>query len=144
MSPFAQLLRIQRTRRALRQQQLADLLGCKRSYVSALENDLKVAPSDDFVERVCVSLELTEAEAIELRRACACSRRRYDVPVDVPPEFFEVAHELFSRSDRLTQPHLNALLVLLRLSDLAAKKDAFSGGRVRRCDRRPSEEDALA
>jgi len=41
VSPFAEALRDLRFSRGVRQQELADMVGCERSYVSALENDVK-------------------------------------------------------------------------------------------------------
>lgn len=136
MSPFADALRRARFRKGLRQQDLADLLGCERSYVSALENDLKLAPPADFVNRLNKHLELTEPEANELQQARARSRRRYEVPVDVPPLAFEFLYELFSKLDRLSEPHLVALSATLRLGQLGLQAEAASEGRVRRSDRR--------
>lgn len=135
MSPFADALRRARFRKGLRQQDLADLMGCERSYVSALENDLKLAPPAEFVDRLSAGLELLAAETEALQQARVRSRRRYDIPADVPPAAFEFLHELFTRLDRLSEQHLVALSATLQLGQAGMPETAPAEGRLRRKDR---------
>lgn len=136
MSPFADALRRARFKKGIRQQDLADLMGCERSYVSALENDLKLAPPGDFVERLSARLELTVEEADELQQARIRSRRRYDIPADVPPAAFEFLHELFGRLDHLSEQHLVALGATLKLGQGRSPSATPPEGRLRRRDRK--------
>jgi transcriptional regulator with XRE-family HTH domain len=129
----------------MRQQELADRVGCERSYVSALENDVKQAPGTAFVNHVCGALQLNDAEAEALRQACAKSRRKYSVPPHLPKEAYEVTFELFARLERLNALQFQGLMTVLRLGDLPPGSAQPSEGRVRRRDRRShvEKEDAV-
>lgn len=143
LSPFADALRRVRFRKGLRQQDLAQLMGCERSYVSALENDLKQAPPGDFVQRLCEQLQLPAMEADELQLARAKSQRRYLVPPDAPPASFVLVHDLFARLARLSESHLLALQTILDITDARVEIAVPSEGRVRRIDRKRDERGAV-
>lgn len=140
MSPFAQALRQLRYLGGLRQQELADLIGCERSYISALENDIKQAPPEAFVEALCKVLALTDHDAAMLRRARQKSRRHYSVPADASTQAYELAHELFTRLDRLNTLQIQGLMAILQLGDMTAGP-VPTEGRIRRKDRRPQREE---
>ena len=120
MSPFAISLRKIRFARGLRQQEFADLVGCERSYVSALENDIKQ----------------------ELREARAKSRRRYEVPPESPDQVYEFVYELFARLESLSVLQLQGLRTILELGDGVAPPAVLPEGRIRRKDRRQPNLDA--
>ena len=144
MSPFAEALRQVRFVRGLRQQELAERVGCERSYVSALENDAKQAPSLEFVSSICEVLRLDGEEAAALHGARSKSRRRYSVPAESPKEAYEVASEFFARIEHLSALQLQGLMTILLLGDLAKASTPQTEGRVRRKDRIPrSEESAM-
>lgn len=140
MSPFADALRRLRFARGMRQQELADRVGCERSYVSALENDIKQAPAAAFVDKVCAVLQLDEAESTALHQARQRSRRRYSLPPEAPKEAYEFASEFFTRMERLSALQLQGLMTILQLGDLPGALDHPVEGRIRRRDRRPQQE----
>lgn len=142
MSPFAISLRKIRFARGLRQQEFADRVGCERSYVSALENDVKQAPPPEFVDSVQKALDLSDCEALELREARAKSRRRYAVPPESPEEVYEFIYELFARLDRLSALQLRGLRTVLELGDGVAQLVPPPEGRIRRKDRRQPDQEA--
>jgi transcriptional regulator with XRE-family HTH domain len=140
MSPFAEALRQLRFDRGVRQYELADRVGCERSYVSAIENDLKQAPGSAFVDKVCAVLQLDEAESASLHQARRRSRRGYSVPAQAPKGVYEFAYEFFTRLDSLSALQLQSLMITLQLGDLARALDRPVEGRIRRRDRRPQQE----
>ena len=76
LSPFAEALRQLRFIRGLRQQDVAERVGCERSYLSALENDVKGAPDAKFVDALALTLGLSDEERDALQVArCEASRR---------------------------------------------------------------------
>jgi len=146
MSPFADALRQLRFARGMRQQELADRVGCERSYVSAIENDVKQAPVAAFVDMVCEVLQLDETESTALHQARRRSRRRHSIPPHAPKEAYEFASEFFTRLDRLSALQLQGLMTILQLGDLPKALDQPAvEGRIRRRDRRPQQqkEDAM-
>lgn len=113
MTPFALALKTLRFRKGLRQQVVAARAGCDRGHLSALENDIKPAPTSEFLERLILAMDLSEEEADELRTARTKSRRSYTVPSGLPEEAYELAHELFSKLDSLSSSHVRALIEVL-------------------------------
>jgi transcriptional regulator with XRE-family HTH domain len=122
--------------RGLRQQELADQVGCERSYVSALENDVKKAPPAPFVAAMCRSLNLDDGEAQSLHLARAKSQRRYSVPANSRRQTYELVYDLFARLDRLSSLQLQGLRMILELGDVRDVQAVAPEGRIRRKDRR--------
>lgn len=58
-------------------------LGCKRTYVSQLERNLKL-PSRTQLEHLIAALELGYAEANSLIEAATLSRNSLEFPADMP------------------------------------------------------------
>jgi transcriptional regulator with XRE-family HTH domain len=136
MSPLAELLKRHRYERALRQEELAELVGCERSYVSALENDLNLTPPSKLVVRLAEALKLNQEEREEWLAAVQRSRRRYIVSADMPPAAFELAYELIGQLDRLTSPQIEALRGVLKLGPGAPSGSRSTPRRVMRRDKR--------
>jgi transcriptional regulator with XRE-family HTH domain len=80
---FGPLLGRMRRQRGLRQDDLAMRLGCKRTYVSQLERNLKL-PSRTQLEHLIAALELGYAEANSLIEAATLSRNSLEFPADMP------------------------------------------------------------
>jgi len=64
--PLADFIRLEREKRNLTQQQLADLAGVSRWQLNTMENG-KANPSLDFVVRVASAMELSEVPVAGLR-----------------------------------------------------------------------------
>lgn len=135
MSPFATELRNLRFSKGLRQQDVADAVGCERAYVSSLETDLKQAPPAAFVEALCQRLDLPDGERDTLITARLASRRTYSLPSGVPRATYELAHALFGRIERLSALQIQAIRAILELGDGPAVPLHPAEGRVRRSDR---------
>ena len=136
MSPFADTLRSLRFRRGLRQQDLAELLDCDRSYLSALENDLKHPPSAAFVHELSSALSLSDEEAAALEGARARSRRHYVVPADTPMQTYEFVFQLFARLEGLSALQIQAMCAVLQLGAAPGSVSSVAAdGRIRRSDR---------
>ena len=140
MSPFADALRTLRFRRGLRQQELADLVGCDRSYLSALENDLKHAASDTLVRELSSALELPDGEASALATARERSRRTYVVPADTPMQGYDLVYELFDRLEGLSELQIQAMRAVLQMGDRS--KASGVEGRIRRRPTQPSAKES--
>lgn len=81
--PFGPLLGVLRRRHGQSQDDLASHLGCKRTYVSQLERNLKI-PSNSHLNRLILALALLDKEAEELTVAAEISRGTLDLPVEMP------------------------------------------------------------
>lgn len=125
MSPFASELRKLRFQLGLRQQALAELVGCDRSYLSALENDHRPAPNLEFFQVLMQAMDLSDREAEEFRRARDQSRRTYTLPEDLPPAAYEFVSEVFVGLERLNTYQLDALKGVLQ-SYLRSSRDGPS------------------
>lgn len=142
MSPFADALRTLRFKLGLRQQELADLVGCDRSYLSALENDLKHAPSAAFVQQISTALKLPDADAASLEGARARSKRAYVVPADTPMQAYDFVFDLFASLEGLSSLQVQAMRAVLELGGAPRSTPSAVEGRIRRSDRRPREQEA--
>jgi transcriptional regulator with XRE-family HTH domain len=136
VSPFAVVLRELRISRGLRQEDLAVLAGCERTYLSALETDAKPAPSTAFTDSLCRALHLNPTEEEVLRQARAKSRRSYSIPSSAAEEAYEFVHELFARLDRLGPLEVRGLMTILELGDAARETFRPAIARIRRKDSR--------
>ncbi|QHE83382.1 helix-turn-helix transcriptional regulator [Hydrogenophaga sp. BPS33] len=143
MSPFSEALRSLRFQLGLRQQELADLVGCDRTYLSALENDQRPAPTIEFLERLIQALALNEEEAEGLRSARSRSRRTYTVPGDSPQATYDFVHDLFTRLDKLTTRHLRALSAVLQISDPHAGRGRSRASRPSSAIHHDQKEDTM-
>lgn len=138
MGPFAVELRRFRLERGLRQQELADKIGCERSYVSSLETGFKQMPTAEFVAAIGREFSLGEDELDVLDQARQQSCRRYVLPVEAPLEAYWVAYEFFTRLEQLSARQLEAMLAILQFGD--AKAPTNHQPRLRRKDRGAARE----
>ena len=123
---------------------MADKIGCKRSYVSALENDIKRAPPEAFVQAICDALQLPELETEALHEARRKSRRQYAIPPDATGEIYEFVDELFAKLERLSELQLHGMRAWLAVGDGESRPQGALESRIRRKDRRqPDTEDAM-
>lgn len=74
MSPFSIVLRMLRARFELAQGEFAARLGCRQSYISALECGSKLPKEAELVERIVRVLDLGGADEASLREAFEVSR----------------------------------------------------------------------
>ncbi|MFA6310748.1 MAG: helix-turn-helix transcriptional regulator [Sterolibacterium sp.] len=125
MSPFSHFLKALRTRRGLRQKELAHHLGYEPSYLSALERSEKGPPRRDFIERLIKGLELNDEEIAELDRTLKESRRQLVLPVRASDEEYALARLLEPQLGRLMPMQIRLIELALRIPEsVLARSDA--------------------
>lgn len=94
MSPFANQLKLIRLKRCLRQSELAELLGCKQSYLSGLELGIKGPPSKDFTTSLIRVLQLDEIEQSNLEASIEDSQRNLKIDREASEEVYRLMHRM--------------------------------------------------
>lgn len=117
MSPFSRFLRSLRTRRGLRQKQLADRLGYEPSYLSALERSQKGPPRQDFIQRLIKGLELSEEEIAELNQALRDSCRQLVLPAQASDDEYALARLLKGQLGKLMPLQISMIEFALRIPE---------------------------
>jgi transcriptional regulator with XRE-family HTH domain len=140
MSPFSSYLQVLRMRRQMKQSELASLIGCDQSYISALENGHKGPPLPTFVDRLVTTLQLSPTEQANLDRAFKASGRKVEIATDAPQDLYLLVNQLRDKLPRLGPAAVQALLSVLNMSD--QPHDEFDKP-VRRLRRRQDEEAAM-
>jgi len=95
LSPFAEHLYQLRQRLKLSQRAIAELVGWEQGGISALELD-KTSPTDEFVDKLIRSLDLSSSESEELKKLAKFSQRKYFIPPGTPAEVFPMVYRLWS------------------------------------------------
>lgn len=125
----------------MRQDELAELLHCDRSKISALENDLRGAASAELIQSLGQALLLSDSEISDLAEAGRTSRRSYVIPPESPPKAYRLVRQIFDRLDRMPEVQLDALLgVVSSYSAATAPKLPTTRHRVWRKDKRRKED----
>lgn len=127
MSPFAAKLKLLRETRGIKQKDLAHQLGYEPSYLSALERSEKGPPSQDFIRRLIIRLELTECEQAELDRAIHFSRRQISLPASASEEEYEFVHLLETNLGQLRPQQLQLMKLILFAPQALWGSDASPG-----------------
>lgn len=135
MSPFAEVMRELRLRRGLRQDELAERLGCGQKYVSALEVSTKGPPAAEFVERLVVALSLDDQERAEMRAALARSRTRYELPPDAPRAVYEFAAAFFEEWEQLHPAQLRIAREAITIRRSLTQPEPIASPRIARRDK---------
>lgn len=115
MSPFSRYLKALRTRRGLRQKELAHRLGYEPSYLSALERSQKGPPKREFIERLIRGLGLDEEEVAELHQAIQDSRRQIVLPARASDEEYALAKLLAPQLGQLQPMQVELIRLALCL-----------------------------
>lgn len=134
MSPFAELLHDTRLRYGFRQGELAQLIGCKQSFISAIEVGLKDAHAD-FLGRLASGLNLTHDETVELQEALNASQRKWVIPADSSTEMFLLIKDLRAHIHQLS---LEQVKLIRSVIDLPISADS-TDKRIRRAKNKPKQ-----
>lgn len=94
---FSKTLKLLRVNRGLRQRQLAELIGCEQSYLSALERAHKHPPQKNKLEFIIKKMDLSEEEASQLREAAANTIRHIKIPQSAGEDIREMC-KLFEQT----------------------------------------------
>lgn len=130
MSPFSEFLHTIRVRHGLRQADLAKRIGYEQSYISALEVGLKGPPTDEFVERLAMELELTQDEHAKLRAAAQASQRKLVINADAPPDVYWLLQDLRDEIQDLSPAQIRVIREVIALRKPA--HEARPPGRIKR------------
>ena len=115
MSPFAIQLKKIRIARKLQQNQLADIVGCEPSYVSALETDAKPPPQTDKLIHFLKKLNLSSEEEANLISTAKVSKRSIRLPLRGPTQLFEICHALEKKLPMLSLAQLGMIDLVLNV-----------------------------
>ena len=137
MSPFSHMLYEIRMRHDMRQSELAELMGFDQSYISALESGLKGPPAQDFVNRLCDALKLSEEEQRDVHEAADASERKLVLPADASRDAFLLCKDLREQISDLHPAEIRLIRDVLRLKRQCAEQHVEP---IRRLRRRSREE----
>lgn len=138
MSPFAEFLLAVRTRRALRQADLAALLHRDQSQISALEHGLK-RPSPEFIDRLASVLSLTPEELAELQLALQTSERKFLLDRDAPADTYRMINELHCEIRHLTASQVDIIRQVIAMREPHHRMAHGDDLRSRRSRRGPNK-----
>lgn len=114
MSPFAPLIRLLREKRNLRSKDAAALLGCEPSFLSAIENGLKIpSQSSEFIDLLIKRYELEEDEIRKLVDAHKRSQRNYLLPLNATCDEYELFYLLNTRLGNLLPNEITLMRMIL-------------------------------
>lgn len=114
MSPFAPLIRLLREKRNLRSKDAAELLGCEPSFLSAVENGLKIpSQSSEFIHLLIKRYELDEDEVRNLIDAHKRSQRNYLLPLNASSDEYELFYLLNNRLGNLLPNEITLMRMIL-------------------------------
>ncbi len=94
MSPFSDYLISFRLSNEIPQGELADLMGCDQSFISALETGKRSRPSKAFVDKFVTVFDLTEAEILHLYAVFEASDNKIVLDPALSEDAFMMFHEL--------------------------------------------------
>lgn len=117
VSPFSNYLREVRKRYRMRQEELAQRLGYRQSYLSALEVGTKGPPNEEFLARFVTSLDLSGSDQGALERAVQNSQRKYVIPNTAPMELFLMMRELWEALETLPPAHIQVIRGVIALGE---------------------------
>lgn len=121
---FSILLRRIRQQRAIKQCDMATLIGCEQSYLSALERAHKHPPQKEKLEFIIKKMELSELEASQLREAASNTIKLIKIPKTVGADIREMC-KLFDQTlpaISIVQVKLITLVLTLPKNELEAPK----------------------
>lgn len=114
MSPFAYQLRKIRTEKKLQQKDMAEIIGCEQSYLSALETDAKVPPQKENLQKLLFKLNLSALEESTLVEAADKSRRSIKLPLRAEAKVFEICHQLEDQLPTISTIQLQMIELALK------------------------------
>lgn len=121
MSPFSVWFSAIRKRHRKSQTKLARELGYEQAYVSGIELGRK-KPSRDFLERLVVALQISEAEQAEMHLALKKSRRRYVLSSTATLATYEIYYAFCEQLDHLYPAQIEIIRQTLSLSTHAEQE----------------------
>lgn len=115
MTPFSAFLNELCRSRQMLQKEVAYQIGVDPSYLSALARGRKGPPSNNFVQKLQLTLDLNEDERRALNEAVRFSQRLYRIPSDANPREHELVWQIMRLIGRLKPAQINAINEILKL-----------------------------
>lgn len=115
MTPFGKALSQLRRSRKLQQRELAEHVGIRASYVSAMEGGKKGPPSKLVIQKIINALKLTDEEKRVLESSVGPSERIIRLPNTVSLEEYGFLWELRKRLGSLSHEELIIMTHTLKL-----------------------------
>lgn len=121
MTPFGAKIRELRAKKGIKQAEMAADLGVSPAYLSALEHGKKGVPSWALLQKIIQYFGLIWDEAEALKMLANLSRPIMKIDTSgLDPRATEAANLLAMRIAHLPEAELDALLKILRPSELSA------------------------
>ncbi|PKD40492.1 hypothetical protein CWO84_10165 [Methylomonas sp. Kb3] len=117
MSPFSDFLRSFRLSNEIPQAELADLMGCNQTFISALENGVRSRPSKDFVDKFVSVFDLTEAETLHLYEVYEASNNTIMLDPALSQDAFRMFHELREKMADLAPIQVKLMRDIVTMKD---------------------------
>jgi predicted transcriptional regulator len=132
MSPFASTLHTLRMQHGICQTELAELLGYEQTYISALEVGKKGPPTQEFVEKLILALNISGEERERLLEAVDASSRKLVIDNDMPQDVYWLLRDFKRHLHDLSLVQIQLLRQIIVLKDSINKEPKLSISRVKR------------
>lgn len=130
-SPVSIHLRDLRLRVGVTQQDLAHAIGYEQAYVSSIELGTK-SPSQEFLDKLIVELNLGDEERQKLEQALKASRRHFSLPAEASTKTYKFCNDLWDKLEELHPALIDAMHLMLMVGDQVAERPHLQPTRLRR------------
>ncbi len=117
LSPFSTFFHDLRRRHKVSQKELANLIGYKQGYISALEVGRKPPTNEDFIAQLITGLKLDAVEQAALRQAVEESQRNYTLPDNASAEVSRMVNRLWRELENLSPAQIRIISEVTQLRD---------------------------
>jgi transcriptional regulator with XRE-family HTH domain len=117
LSPFSIFFHDLRRRHKVSQKELANLIGYKQGYISALEVGRKPPTNEDFIAKLIKGLKLDAVEQAALRQAVEESQRNYTLPDNASAEVSRMVNRLWHELENLSPAQIRIISEVAQLRD---------------------------
>lgn len=130
-SPISIYLRDLRLQAGMTQLEMAHSIGYEQAYVSSIELSTK-SPSQEFLNKLEVAMELSVDERQRMELALKASRRRFVLPPESSTKTYRFCNDLWDKLERLHPALLDAMHQMLNVEDQVAERPRYQATRLRR------------
>jgi transcriptional regulator with XRE-family HTH domain len=120
LTPFSAYFHDLRRRHKVSQKELAELIGYKQGYISALEVGRRPPTNEDFILKLVEGLQLDAIERAALRQAVEESQRNYTLPENASAEVSRMVNRLWHELENLSPAQIKIITEVTQLRDHCA------------------------